>query len=715
MNERLPSKHVVLLGMGHTNAHVLRMYGMHGLEDTALTCISNFNVATYSGMLPAVLAGQVPREKMQIDLVQLCASVGARLITEPVTGLDPESRNILFQHRPPMEFDLLSIGTGSTSMQGELVVNGGSVVAIKPMQTFLERLQHTLTLLHEKQLSRPLRVVVAGSGAAGLEIAFCLPPFLDKNWGGDHEISIVTRSSRLLAAANAHTRKIAIRQLHQRKIEIITNFDVQSIQDEYPETPEGKRIDADLVIWSTGAGASDFLGQLQLATDEKGFLVTHPTLQSITTPHVFAVGDAGTISTSPTPKAGVYAVRQGPILWENIQRSLVDAPLVHYRPQRSFLQLLNTGDGKAIGQWKRFAMSNQWLMAWKKSIDSRFMEMFEPVRMEDDEDPMQCRGCGCKIGSGLLDSALSSAGTLDLDDAAVIAQTAEDRIIASTDFFTSPFEDPYLTGRIAALHAASDIVASGASAQHALSNIVLPEGDSAAQGRTLRELLAGAKREFDAMGAAIAGGHTIEGPRLEIGFTVIGKAIGKNLLEKKNLQTGDGLYLTKPIGIGVLLAARMRGRCAAHDHQHLINAMLDRQHEYAHHAIEAGISAGTDITGFGLAGHLLEMLEASQKSAVLTLNDIPTLPGSTEAVLRGIQSSLSPSNRMSAAKISTTADIRKEPQFDLLFDPQTCGGLLLGVSNDQLPTLQSLVGDRLLVRIGTVFDASDVEKSLIVN
>ena len=170
MNERLPSKHIVLLGMGHTNAHVLRMYGMHGLEDTALTCISNFNVATYSGMLPAVLAGQVPREKMQIDLVQLCASVGARLITEPVTGLDPESRNILFQHRPPMEFDLLSIGTGSTSMQGELVVKGGNVVAIKPMQTFLERLQQTLTLLHEKQLSRPLRVVVAGSGAAGLEI-----------------------------------------------------------------------------------------------------------------------------------------------------------------------------------------------------------------------------------------------------------------------------------------------------------------------------------------------------------------------------------------------------------------------------------------------------------------------------------------------------------------------------------------------------------------
>ena len=120
------------------------------------------------------------------------------------------------------------------------------------------------------------------------------------------------------------------------------------------------------MIWSTGAGASDFLGQLQLATDEKGFLVTHPTLQSITTPHVFAVGDAGTISTSPTPKAGVYAVRQGPILWENIQRSLVDAPLVHYRPQRSFLQLLNTGDVKECGHWKRFAMSNLWLMAGKK-------------------------------------------------------------------------------------------------------------------------------------------------------------------------------------------------------------------------------------------------------------------------------------------------------------------------------------------------------------
>ena len=226
------------------------------------------------------------------------------------------------------------------------------------------------------------------------------------------------------------------------------------------------------------------------------------------------------------------------------------------------------------------------------------------------------------------------------------------------------------------------------------------------------------KCEFDAMGASIVGGHTIEGPRLEIGFTVIGNAIGENLLEKRNLQVGDGLYVTKPVGIGVLLAAHIRSRCSAKDYTQLVESMLERQHAYATLAIQSGVMAATDITGFGLAGHLLEMLEASQKAASLDLNQLPVLTGAAEAIANGIQSSLAPSNRMAAAKIQTTRDIRREPTFDLLFDPQTCGGLLLGIADHQIQTLNSKIAEaklRPLIWIGEVTQSSDNQRPLLVN
>ena len=704
MNEPLPSRHVVLLGIGHTNAHILRMYGMKRLEDTALTCISNFNVATYSGMMPAVLAGQMPPEQMQIDLVRLCSSAGARLVTETVTGLDPNAQQIIFKHRPPMPYDVLSVGIGSTTARGNIDLSGDQVIEIKPMQTFLHRLQKHLKRLQQTFRERPLQVAIVGSGAAGVEIAFCLPAFLKEHWQGKFSLSVVTRSPRILADANPALQRLTLAECDRRKVTTFTNSTITSIQADGLITADGTEIPADLVIWSTGASAPALLSRLQLETDERGFLLTRPTLQSTTSPHVFAVGDAGTIQHAPASKAGVYAVRQGPVLWENLQRVLSDTPLIAYKPQRSFLQLLNTGDGSAIGQWKGISKSSRWLMKLKHSIDSKFMKMYEPIQMTDDE-PMQCRGCGCKIGAGLLNSALPSAGDIQFDDAAEVGKTADYKIVASTDFFTSPFLDPYLAGRVAALHAASDIVASGASPRYALSNVVIPEGAPGPQRSTLCELLAGAKREFDAMGAAIVGGHTIEGPRLEIGFTVIGNAVGNDLLQKQNLQDGDGLYLTKPLGIGVLLAAHMRSRCNAAHYSVLVQAMLERQHDYAALAINSGVTAGTDITGFGLAGHLLEMLEASDLEATLQLENIPTLPGASEAIASGIQSSLAPSNRLAVAKVNASSVVRQNACFDLLFDPQTCGGLLLGMSEraaDQINTAITAAELRPLVKIGTV-------------
>ncbi len=703
MIERLSRRHVVLLGVGHTNAHVLRMWRMNAPPDTDLTCVSNYPVVTYSGMLPAVLAGQFPKEAMEIDLVRLCASASARLITDPVVGIDHARRELRFAERPNVPFDLLSIGIGSVPTLGDVQIEGDTLIQIKPMQTFLPRLRRAIESAVAAPEKQRLKVVIVGSGVAGIEVAFCLPPFIQTVTDLPCELNMITRSETLAPDLEPRTRRLLTGELERRGINVSKNSEVKRVSPGAVILKDGSQVDADLVIWATGAAPPPLLAQLGLALDARGFLETDVTLQSTSTKGVFAVGDTGSIRDLSVPKAGVYAVRQSPVLWDNLHRYLDGKPLQDYRPQRSFMKLINLGDGRAVGQWKRMAFSGHWVLQWKHHIDSRFMEMYrvDPGgsmgagdSSEADELHQQCRGCGCKLGPDVLASALNIEEGTNYEDAAEIASTEHGSMIASTDFFSSPFQDAFLAGRIAALHSASDVIASAGIPSSALANVVLPPGDANAQRRALSDLLEGARLEFSAMGATLVGGHTIVGPRMELGFTVIGNSAGRALVRKGNLRVGDRLYLTKAIGTGVLLAAHMRCQCHATDYVELVETMLQRQHQWATIAAECGIVAGTDITGFGLAGHLLEMLEASQVSATIDLDAIPSLPGAMEALSDGIQSTLAPANHRVESMIEAEDRCRERPEYELLFDPQTCGGLLFGVS-DAMATRMLQEADKL--------------------
>ena len=686
--DQLASKQLVLLGIGHTNAHIVRQWRMNPISDVQLTCLSDHTVATYSGMLPAVLAGQLSEQDMQIDLVRLCASAGARLITEQVTGIDPESKRIEFATRPPISFDVLSVGVGSVpSVQGVEIDSTAPLLKIKPMQSFLQRLNEHVSRLQQIATDSTVRIVIAGSGVAGTEVAFCLPGWLKRNSIEQFDIRIVTGSQRVLNGVTSSLRRRVERALTDRAVTISLNERITHVEPEHVQSLSGAVYEADLVIWATGASPPPLLSQLGLPTDDRGFLLTDETLQSTAAGGVFAVGDSGTVNGTCLPKAGVYAVRQGPALWENIQRSIDCRALKPWVPQSSFMKLLNTGADSAIGEWKGLSFEGSWVLRLKDHIDRRFMRMYQTEGMAQSGHVMQCRGCGCKIAGDILDDALSELTskpeTPPLDDAALI-ETGAGTVVASTDFFSAPLNDLYLTGRIAALHSASDIVASGANVSAALANVVAPEGDPRAQGEGIRDLLAGAQLEFEAMGGRIAGGHTIVGARWEIGFAVIGTPVGRAVVEKGNLKPGDHLVLTKPLGVGVLLAAHMRSQCAAGHFETMIESMLHRQHRCAGVAAELGITAGTDVTGFGLIGHLNEMLEASGVSAALNLSQIPLLPGAAETFQAGIESTLAPANRRLESLADVGEGIRRQPAWQALFDPQTCGGLLLGIADDRL-------------------------------
>lgn len=684
--ERACRRHVVLLGVGHTNAHIVRMWAMSPLPDTDLTCISDSGVATYSGYLPAVLAGQLPPEAMEIDLVRICAAAGARLITERVTGLDRGRRELLFEGRPPVLYDVLSIGVGSVP---EMPTDGAvspNLVPIKPMRSFGDRLATAVKRCGVGDES--LQVVVVGGGAAGVEVSQCLPARLKELTSRGCQVTLVNRNGELLPGCAPSTADRVQTLMNERGHAVLNHNSVVRIDDHSVTLQTGTVLPADVVIWATAATAPSLLSGMDLPKDERGFLLTDDTLRSTSTDPVFAVGDTGTIDGTDLPKAGVYAVRQGPVLWDNIRRQLDGQPLASYRPQRSFLKLLNMGDGRAVGEWHGFTFVGRWVMTLKQRIDQKFMDMYQqlPDRMATPDD-MPCRGCGCKLGGEALAAGLGGTRNTWQDDATLLTNAestglrddinAHD-VLVTTDFFAAPFADAWLTGRIAAVHAASDIYAMGAQPFAAEAIVVLPEGDEDTQRRLLHDFQVGAVAEFELMGATISGGHTITGPRFEVGFTVFGRPMGERLICKQGLRSGNRLFLTQPLGTGLLMAALMRGQCRHKDYFMMVETMLRGSQDVASIAVECGVVTGTDVTGFGLLGHLQEMI-TDDVSVTLKGDVIPLLPGVREVAARGIASSLLPANREYLQGVTS-----ERADLDLFLDPQTCGGLLLAVPAEQV-------------------------------
>ncbi|HET6880218.1 MAG TPA: selenide, water dikinase SelD [Pirellulales bacterium] len=739
MHASLPRRDLVLLGLGHTNAHVLRMWRMSPLADVRLTCVSDFPVATYSGMLPGTLAGLYAPGRMAIDLVRLCAAAGARFVQAEVTGLDLVRRQLLCRDRPAIPFDVLSIGIGSAP-KGIEEQHDASVVPIKPMQTFLERLDRRLTELGEK---KTLEIAVVGGGAGGVEIAFCLPAHVQRlqstnRRGPDIELhlSVIDGGGDILPGAARGAVRLARRELERRGVELVLERQVEAVTDGELRFADGETKPVDIAIWATGAAAPPLLRTLSLPHDERGFLLVHPTLQTVADAPIFVVGDSATCPAHPRPKAGVYAVRQGPFLWENVRRQLNGQPLVEYRPQGDFLSLMATGDGRAILSYKGLAAHARWCWRVKDYIDGRFIDKYHdyrPLPMEraapaPENSAPRCAGCGSKVGASVLSSVLarlevpaSESVLLGLDtpdDAAVIRPTDGRPLLATVDFFPAFLDDPYLVGRVAALNAMSDVYALGGRPTAALAMATIPPGAARQQEQLLFELLSGGLHEFRQAGATLAGGHTIEGDQLTVGYTLLADSGRQGLRLKSGLRADDKLVLTKPLGSGILLAAHMRAECQANWMQSLLAVLLASNRLAAELAEEFDVGGMTDVTGFGLAGHLLEMLRASGVAAKIDLRALPLLPGVEELVDHGVESTLAPANRAVEAEMERPISAAAAAAYAALFDPQTSGGLLLSMRETDVDAYTTRLSERSDVScavIGEIVEREPGAPALRVN
>jgi selenide,water dikinase len=338
----------------------------------------------------------------------------------------------------------------------------------------------------------------------------------------------------------------------------------------------------------------------------------------------------------------------------------------------------------------------------KDWIDRRWMQKYQeidPARMPamaattpvPTPEEMRCGGCAAKVGPGPLSRALarldppiSTVGVvvgLDaLDDAAVVAVPGGQHLVQSVDFFRAFVDDPYVFGKIAANHALNDVFAMGGTPRHALAIAVVPLGDPGKVEENLFQLLAGARATFDRETVALVGGHSSEGSDLAVGFSVSGEIAPEKILRKGGLKAGDALILTKPIGTATLFAGAMRGRARAPWIVAALDEMQRSNCDASRILVAHGASAMTDVSGFGLAGHLGEMLSASGADAAVDLSAMPLYAGASELARAGVASSLLPENLTLAGLLRGAGD---EATRALLFDPQTAGGLLAGISADR--------------------------------
>ena len=363
---------MVLVGGGHAHLHVLRELVRRPLAgvETALVVPGDHY---YSAMVPGYLQGQYVADELRFDLARLARQAGARLVESIAERIDVE-RRVVIAGGEAMPFDVCSLDVGCDAAGADIPGVARYAITLRPMARAVE-LRARLDALVADPMPAP-SVVVVGGGAGGVELALALRQRL-RAAGVEGTVSLVESGPELLPEFDPSMRSLAVAVLRDRDVSIALGGRVTSVTADAVTLHNGASLPADLVVWTAGAAAPPLIASSGLAHDERGYLLVDRSLRAVDGAPVWGAGDCVTLQDFPdTAKAGVYAVREGPSLDRSLRAALGQGRPARYRPQRTYLALLNTGGGWALMRWKGIHRHSRWAWRLKDMIDRRFMRRY---------------------------------------------------------------------------------------------------------------------------------------------------------------------------------------------------------------------------------------------------------------------------------------------------------------------------------------------------
>jgi selenide,water dikinase len=693
---------LVLLGGGHTHVLLIKALAMRPIAGVRITLVSEKSLTPYSGMLPGFVAGHYSLEQTNIDLNALCRKADVRWIQARCAAIDADQKRLNLSGQPVLEFDVLSVDIGSTPDQR---IAGASqyAVGVKPIAGFQQRWRHLLSGLEthseqraaaqQRSATEQIDWGVVGAGAGGVELVLAMAHRLRQH--SQIQLHLIFRSERILTGYPRRVIQRVERALKSHNIQLHSGFPVGEVTVSGVTNNTGEQIALDTSIWCTGAVGAPWLADSNLATTDKNFIEIGSTLQSISHKYVFAVGDIAANIDDPRPKAGVFAVRQAPYLEDNLRRLFAGEPLPAVDLQTQYLSLLALGEQVAVASRNGLALSGAWVWKWKDYIDQKFMHQFTEMQMvemkaessnvDGIKELMHCGGCGSKLGPGLLTENLLKVGSAQVEDAVLWQATPGAWSVQSIDGFRSFMSDESRFARICVNHALSDLFAMGAIPAHVQAWVNLAFNDARLQQRDHLRMLQAMQAVLSEQNTTLSGGHSSEGIETHLGIVANGEVVLGGQWSKSGSQGGDVIVMSKPLGTGVIMAANMQAQAPAESVDAATDTMLISNADAMAALADHRPTAVTDITGFGLLGHLLEMLDGNKKRLVaeLDLPAIPLLPGALDLVASGWRSSLYPQLEPYLARCEIDPKPQPQPSdknrdwiIELLLDPQTSGGLL---------------------------------------
>ena len=686
MQQRFYSRQLILLGGGHSNIQVLKKLCMSEYIGLKTVLISENYEATYSGLTPSYLQNQIKKNKISIDLQRLCFNAGATFIKDCVISLDTNNQIINLQNHPSIDYDLLSINTGSISKKIDIKIHDqAKIIMVKPINLFVELIQKIDNLVKK---SDNTHITIIGNGIAGYEICFSL------HQRYKNKVTITLIGSKKISEKNINSQsKKKLKNICKiiginEKIGIIREIGKKEIF-----LLNGEIIKSDINFLSTGASAPKWLNKSLVRTNSDGFAMVNEYLQSLNFENIFISGDIASSEINPRPKSGVMAVRQGEILKENIFFKLQGKPLTKYNPQKNWLYIINTLDQKALINYYFLSFHGKWCLKLKFYIDNTFMNKFkfpDKTKMkkkvislkgyESLSNKMYCQGCGSKVSKNTLVNFLKKEEVNhELSDASTIL-TNTSSLIQSIDHIKlfSSF-NPFDFGVISYLHSQNDILSGGGSVKSLSVSLALPFSEGATEKFYMEYFMKGIQSEAKKDKSIIASGHSFQS--IEPGITITMNGAIEEKLSKNQAQESDLIYLSKPLGTGYLLAAYFKNTdlLTSDDFQYLINYLKTGNKEIAQIAKKYHCNVMTDISGFGLASHLGDICKSSNLTARISLNS-EILINSNINILKKYQSTGFKNNYLSSSKEISISE--EHLLKNILYDPQTNGPLLFSINKD---------------------------------